>query len=250
MYCKGFTVFEDTKIIDALKIIDLNQQGFVIVVDEGYFFKGVLTDGDVRRGIINGCEINESVKNIYTYDAINVHISDGMESVVELFKDQEINFLPIVDEEERLVNIITKKQIHALLMQDIHADLRYDFFSIDTSIVDHEIYLRPWGYFKTTVLNDFYQAKIISIKPGGCLSLQSRNHREEYWIVVHGKGEVQLDKSKVQVKCGNTVFIPIGCKHRVLNTDQNEYLIINEVQIGEYFGEDDIIRYEDIYKRV
>ena len=139
--------------------------------------------------------------------------------------------------------------MHALLLQDIHADLDYDFFSIDTSIVDHEIFQRPWGYYKTTVLNDYFQGKIISVKPGGMLSLQSHNHREEYWIVVHGTGIVQLDNSIKNVFTGSTVFIPKCCRHRLTNTNENENLIITEVQIGDYFGEDDIIRYEDIYGR-
>lgn len=81
------------------------------------------------------------------------------------------------------------------------------------------------------------------------MSLQSHNHREEYWIVVHGIGIVQLDASFFPVTCGSSVFIPKGCKHKLTNTDKKENLIITEVQIGDYFGEDDIIRYEDIYGR-
>lgn len=129
-------------------------------------------------------------------------------------------------------------------------DLTYDFQSLDTSVVDHEIFQRPWGFYKTTVLNDYYQGKVISVRPGGQLSLQSHNHREEHWIVVHGKGTVQLDDSILSVSCGSSVFIPKGCKHRLTNTDEKENLIITEVQIGDYLGEDDIIRYEDVYGRV
>ncbi len=81
------------------------------------------------------------------------------------------------------------------------------------------------------MFNDYFQAKIISVNPGGQLSLQSHNHWEEHWIVVHGTGTVQLDKTLKSVSCGSTIFIPLGCKH-------------------SYFGEDDIIRYEDVYGRV
>ncbi len=113
----------------------------------------------------------------------------------------------------------------------------------------YEIFQRPWGFYKSTVLNDFYQGKIISVKPGGDLSLQSHKYREEYWIVVHGKGTVQLDESFKAISCGSSVFIPKGCRHRVTNTDEKENLIITEVQIGNFLGEEDIIRYEDIYGR-
>ena len=247
---ENYTVGRNDDVISCLKKIDANRQGFVIVLDEEDKVLGVLTDGDIRRAIIkNGVNL-ESIDDVYTKKAKTVCISDGFEIVTELFKNQAIKFLPIVDEYGKLANIITKSQMHALLLQDIHADLTYDFCSLDTSVVDHEIFQRPWGYYKTTVLNEYFQAKIISVKPGEQLSLQSHNHREEHWIIVHGKGTVQLDNSVLPVSCGSTVFIPLGCKHRLHNTDEKESLIITEVQIGDYFGEDDIIRYEDVYGRI
>ena len=246
---RDFIVNKTVSMVEAITQIDANRQGFVIVTDEECKVLGVLTDGDVRRAIIKGFTSSESISTIFTKNAKAVSVHDGFETVTELFKNEAIKFLPIVDDEGKLVNIITKSQMHALLLQDIHADLSYDFLSLDTSVVDHEIFQRPWGYYKTTVLNDYFQAKIISVKPGGQLSLQSHDHREEHWIVVHGNGTVQLDKSILPVSCGSTIFIPLGCKHRLTNTDEKESLIITEVQIGDYFGEDDIIRYEDVYGR-
>lgn len=250
MELNRFTVSSSIKLRDALEKIDSNKQGFVIVVNEELKVRGVLTDGDVRRAIINGYTADKTVEDIYTKNAKVVSATDGFEKVTELFKSESIKFLPIVDKDDRLINLITKSQMHALLLQDIYADLLYDFTSLDTSVVDHEIFQRPWGYYKTTVLNDYFQAKIINVKPGGQLSLQSHDHREEHWIVVHGNGTVQLDKSILPVSCGSTIFIPLGCKHRLMNTHEKESLIITEVQIGDYFGEDDIIRYADVYGRV
>lgn len=247
---KEFTIYENSRIIDSLKKIDANKQGFVIVVDVNDHVLGVLTDGDVRRGLIKGFTVDEQVSAFFTRNATTVRISEGLNLVTDLFKNEKIKFIPIVNDEGKLINIITKNQMHALLLQDVHADLSYDFSSLDTSVVDHEIFQRPWGYYKTTVLNDYFQAKIISVKPGGQLSLQSHDHREEHWIVVHGNGTVQLDKSVLPVSCGSTIFIPLGCKHRLTNVDDKESLIITEVQIGDYFGEDDIIRYEDVYGRI
>lgn len=99
-------------------------------------------------------------------------------------------------------------------------------------------------------MNEYFQSKIISVNPKSQLSLQSHDHREEHWIVAHGKGTVQLDNSIVDVRCGSSIYIPRGCKHRLTNTDEKGNLIITEVQIGDYFGEDDIHRYEDNYGRV
>lgn len=247
---EDYIVYEKESLINALKKIDANRQGFVVVVDDNLVMCGVLTDGDIRRALIEDDFEKSTIEKIFTKNAKAVNVNDDFETVTELFKNQAIKFLPIIDKDRRLVNIITKSQMHALLLQDIQADLMYDFFSLETSVLDHEIFQRPWGYYKTTVLNDYFQAKIISIKPGEQLSLQSHNHREEYWIIVHGNGTVQLDKSIFPVSCGSTIFIPLGCKHRLKNTDIKESLIISEVQIGDYFGEDDIIRYEDVYGRV
>lgn len=243
------TVAKNDSIISVLAKIDSNKQGFVIVIDGGAVC-GVLTDGDVRRALIKGYSVHDSISEIYKKDAKTVTITDGFDRVIEYFKREEIRFLPIVDENNVLKNVITKGQMHALLLQDIYPELLFDFSAIDVDTVNHEIYHRPWGYYKTTVLNEYFQAKIISVKPGGKLSLQSHNHREEYWIVVHGTGKVQLDDSFREVNCGSNVFIPKGCRHRLENIDKKESLIITEVQIGDYFGEDDIIRYEDVYGRV
>lgn len=249
-YLKNYIVYENTKIIDALKMIDVNCDGFVVVIDKSEHILGVLTDGDVRRGLIHGKPLDSLVIDFYTRNPVTIKNTASVENISEIFKDGKSKFIPIVSDEGKLENIITKEQMHTLLLQDIQFDLSYDFFSLDTSIVDHEIYHRPWGYYKTTVLNDYFQGKIISVKPGGTLSLQSHDHREEYWIVIHGNGKVQLDKSIIRVSSGSTVFIPLGCKHRLTNTDSKESLIITEVQIGDYFGEDDIHRYEDVYGRV
>lgn len=168
-------------------------------------------------------------------------LEDGIPGATELFKNESIKFLPVLDDKKKLVNVITKSQMHALLLQDIHAELDYDFLSLDEGIVDYEIFQRPWGFYKTMVMNDYFQSKVISVNPKSQLSLQSHNHREEHWIVAHGVGTVQLDQSVIEVKWGSSIFIPKGCKHRLTKTDDKESLIITEVQIGDYFGEDDII---------
>lgn len=245
-----FTVTANAELLTALSRIDSNKLGFVIVVNDEYNVMGVLTDGDVRRALISGKSVQSSIEDIFNRSAAIVHVSDGFEKVTELFKSPAIKFLPITDDDGKLVNIITKSQFHTYLLQDIQGDLHYDFLSLDTKILDSEIYNRPWGFYKTTVLTDYYQAKVLTIKPMAQLSLQSHQHREEYWIVVHGKGIVNVDNSVIPVSTGSTVFIPKQAKHRLANTDSQESLIITEVQIGDYLGEDDIIRYEDIYGRV
>ena len=247
---KAFIVENNISIIEALQKIDQNKKGFLIVTDSNGAILGTLTDGDIRRAFIKGFSVDDSIASIYTKTFKYLTLKDGIPGATELFKSESIKFLPVLDNEKKLLNVITKSQMHALLLQDIHAELDYDFLSLDEGIVDYEIFQRPWGFYKTTVMNEYFQSKVISVNPKSQLSLQSHNHREEHWIVAHGVGTVQLDQSVIEVKCGSSIFIPKGCKHRLTNTDDKESLIITEVQIGDYFGEDDIIRYEDIYGRV
>ncbi|MBQ7283663.1 MAG: phosphomannose isomerase type II C-terminal cupin domain, partial [Oscillospiraceae bacterium] len=116
-------------------------------------------------------------------------------------------------------------------------------------VLEHEIFARPWGFYKTTVLNEMFQGKVIYVSPMQKLSLQSHKRREEYWMIVKGEGTIQLGDSVHPVHPGSTFFIPKCCRHRISNTSENENLMFTEVQLGDYFGEDDIERYEDIYHR-
>ncbi|NOD64570.1 MULTISPECIES: mannose-1-phosphate guanylyltransferase/mannose-6-phosphate isomerase [unclassified Ruegeria] len=110
--------------------------------------------------------------------------------------------------------------------------------------VDH----RPWGWFESLVIGDRFQVKRIHVHPGAALSLQSHHHRSEHWIVVKGTAKVTID-DKEQLVCENqSVYIPLGAKHRMENPGKVPMVLI-EVQTGAYLGEDDIIRYEDIYAR-
>ena len=110
--------------------------------------------------------------------------------------------------------------------------------------VDH----RPWGWYETLILADRFQVKRIHVNPGGALSLQSHVHRAEHWIVVQGTARVTVGDVVKLVTENQSVYIPLGQKHRLENPGRVPMVLI-EVQTGSYLGEDDIIRYEDIYAR-
>ncbi|WP_071674286.1 mannose-1-phosphate guanylyltransferase/mannose-6-phosphate isomerase [Nioella nitratireducens] len=107
---------------------------------------------------------------------------------------------------------------------------------------------RPWGHFETLVLDDRFQVKRIVVKPGASLSLQSHHHRSEHWIVVRGTAKVTVNESVTLVTENESVYIPLGAVHRMENPGKVDMVLI-EVQTGSYLGEDDIIRYEDVYAR-
>ena len=107
---------------------------------------------------------------------------------------------------------------------------------------------RPWGKFTTLLIKETCKVKEIVVKPKHRLSYQSHEKREEQWVVFEGIATVTLDGEMYTVKAGESIRIPIGTKHRVENKEDKKLKFI-EVQTGTYFGEDDIVRYEDDYGR-
>jgi mannose-1-phosphate guanylyltransferase / mannose-6-phosphate isomerase len=107
---------------------------------------------------------------------------------------------------------------------------------------------RPWGWFESLVIGDRFQVKRIVVNPGGALSLQSHVHRAEHWIVVQGTARVTVDAEVRMVTENQSVYVPLGAVHRLENPGKVPVVLI-EVQTGAYLGEDDIIRYEDVYSR-
>lgn len=107
---------------------------------------------------------------------------------------------------------------------------------------------RPWGWYESLVMGTRFQVKRIVVHPGAALSLQSHHHRSEHWIVVEGTAKVTVDNSVTLVTENQSVYIPLGAVHRMENPGKVPLTLI-EVQTGSYLGEDDIIRYEDVYAR-
>jgi mannose-1-phosphate guanylyltransferase/mannose-6-phosphate isomerase len=107
---------------------------------------------------------------------------------------------------------------------------------------------RPWGWYESIALGPRFQVKRIVVNPGAALSLQSHNHRSEHWIVVQGTAKVTIDDEVQTVTENQSAYIPLGAVHRMENPGKLPLTLI-EVQTGSYFGEDDIIRYDDIYAR-
>jgi mannose-1-phosphate guanylyltransferase/mannose-6-phosphate isomerase len=113
---------------------------------------------------------------------------------------------------------------------------------------EHRRMYRPWGYYQGVDIGPRYQVKRIVVNPGGKLSLQKHHHRSEHWVVVKGTAEVTIDDEVRPVHENESIYVPIGAKHRLANPGKIPLELI-EVQVGSYFGEDDIIRFDDVYHR-
>ncbi len=123
----------------------------------------------------------------------------------------------------------------------------------DENRTEHEshkgIVYRPWGQYQSIDSGDGFQVKKITVNPHGKLSLQLHHHREEHWVIIQGTAKVTRDDQELIMYKGDTIHLPQGIIHRVENTGDTPLQFI-EVQLGDYLGEDDIVRLEDMYGRV
>ena len=108
---------------------------------------------------------------------------------------------------------------------------------------------RPWGKYEVLLDNEDVKVKRITVNPNSRLSYQYHEKRREQWIIISGSLTIVLDGEKVFRGPGESIHIPLGAKHRAWN-ETNDPVVFIETQTGTYFGEDDIIRVEDDYKRI
>ncbi len=154
-----------------------------------------------------------------------------------------VNNLVIVDTGDA---VLVADREHA---QDVKEVVR-QLVDLEHDAVDHhQTVYRPWGWY--SILEDAEDCKVkrLVIKPGQVLSLQKHEKRSEHWTVIRGEAKVRLGDKEFLLQANESTYIPAGTLHRLENPGREEVHLI-EVQTGSYFGEDDIVRYEDIYGRV
>jgi mannose-1-phosphate guanylyltransferase/mannose-6-phosphate isomerase len=135
---------------------------------------------------------------------------------------------------------------HAEAVKEVVARLE----SLDASqAVQHRRVARPWGWYDSVDVGPRHQVKRITVKPGASLSLQKHEHRAEHWVVVSGTAEVTNGDQVLVLHENQSTFIPLGQVHRLANPGTVPLEIV-EIQSGNYLGEDDIVRFDDIYGRV
>lgn len=140
--------------------------------------------------------------------------------------------------------LICKKD-HSQKVKDVVDALKIQ----DVKLTEEHVFEnRPWGKFEILLDKEYFKTKVIRIEPGQRISYQLHNKRSEHWIVVKGEATVLLNDKEILVKPGEHIFIPQGAKHRAINNG-NIVVEFIEVQVGSYFGEDDIVRYQDDYGR-
>ncbi|MCD9046474.1 mannose-1-phosphate guanylyltransferase/mannose-6-phosphate isomerase [Luteimonas sp. MHLX1A] len=149
----------------------------------------------------------------------------------------------VVVETDDAVLVARKDRVQQV--KDVVARLKADQRS--HAVLHREVH-RPWGSYDSLDVGNGFQVKRIKVKPGARLSLQSHAHRAEHWVVVRGTARVTRDNDVFDLHANQSTYIPLGARHRLENPGADPLELI-EVQSGDYLGEDDIIRYEDVYGR-
>jgi len=243
-----YTCKKTDSIRTVLSKIDKNKEGFLVVCNNG-IVDSIVTDGDIRRGLLSGFSLDDCVIKFSNSKFDYLTIASKFEHACELFALSKNKFLPILDSKNLLVNIITRQQFNDFMLNDNDFNINENFVKLNSPKTIETISNRPWGFYISTFLSPHCQAKILTIFPASETSLQYHKNREEHWVVVKGNGAVIKDNKMHEVKTGDYIYIQKEEKHRLIN-NSNSNFIISEIQIGSYFGEDDIVRMEDKYGRI
>ncbi len=189
-----------------------------------------VSDKDEEGNSIIGKVITKNVKNSYLRSENRLIVALGIEEII-VVETIDAVLIAKKDQTQIVKNIVKQLEIENKPEANIHKTI-----------------YRPWGNYSSISEGKNWQVKKIIVEEGESLSLQLHNHRSEHWVVVSGKALIEIEGEKRILNKNESAYIPFGSKHRLSNPG-NLPLILIEVQSGDYFGEDDIIRFEDKYGR-
>ena len=173
----------------------------------------------------------KNVKNSYIRSKDKLLVGAGLENMI-IVQTEDATLIAGMHESQEIKNIVNK----------LNKEGR-------TEVKIHRKVFRPWGNYKLIDKGSTWQVKEISVNPKSSLSLQKHRQRSEHWIILEGIANIEINNQKQILYENQSIYIPIGAKHRLSNLENNPLTII-EVQSGKYLGEDDIIRYDDNYGRI
>ena len=189
-----------------------------------------ILDVDYQGNVVKGDVITHEIKNCYLHAESRLLAAVGVSDIAVVETADAV-----------LVTHKNSSQDVKMLVNSLKKNNR-------SEIEHHRRVYRPWGFYETLNNTTNFHVKLLMVKPGAKLSLQMHQHRSEHWIVIKGVATVTRGEEVFDLSTNQSTFIPNGVKHRLENLSEDPLEII-EVQTGTYFGEDDIIRFEDIYRR-
>ncbi|EED30819.1 mannose-1-phosphate guanylyltransferase/mannose-6-phosphate isomerase [gamma proteobacterium NOR5-3] len=217
-------------------VMEHTQRGGVIPLDCGWSDVGAwstlwqVADRDSDGNVLMGDVMIEGCSDSYLRSESRLIAATGIKNLIVVETPDAI----LVADRDEVQNV---KQIVSRLKAQGRSEATL-----------HQRVYRPWGSYESLIEGDRFQVKRIVVNPGQTLSLQMHHHRAEHWIVVHGTAEVTCEDQVFTLREDQSTYIPLGHKHRLANPGKIPLELI-EVQSGSYLGEDDIVRFEDVYGR-
>jgi mannose-1-phosphate guanylyltransferase/mannose-6-phosphate isomerase len=217
-------------------VMERTERAYVQVADIGWNDVGSwsalweVSGKDKHGNTLRGDVVDHGSRNSYIYAGHRLVATVGLDNCV-------------VVETRDAVLVADKDQVQHVkeLVDDLKSHHRSEHES-------HVQVFRPWGSFQGVESSDGFQVKRISVNPGASLSLQMHHHRSEHWIVVRGTALVVCGEQEFMLSENQSTYIPVGARHRLSNPGKMPLELI-EVQVGSYLGEDDIVRFDDVYGR-
>ena len=242
--CKDFNferidqeIFKDCPNISIdFAVMENTNLGTVVALDAGWddlrSWKSIWENSKVNEenNTLIGKIFTKNVKNSYLRSESRLVVALGMRNIILI-------------ETEDAILVAEKKDINDL--KEFIKDLENKNVQ---EVKNNKIFHRPWGQYTSLIENETWQVKRIKVYPNESLSLQLHNYRSEHWIVVDGIAKVDVEDKSFLLNKNESTYIPLGSKHRLSNPG-NKPLILIEVQSGTYLGEDDIVRFQDKYRR-
>lgn len=218
-------------------VMEKTERGAVLSLDTGWSDLGSwealwqVDQKDENANVTRGDVLTCDVKNSFLYAESRMLAAIGLENHIVVETSDAVLVAPRdrVQDVKRVVDRLRKENRE--------------------EAISHKRVYRPWGSYETVAAGDRFQVKRIIVKPGGILSSQMHFHRAEHWVVVHGTARVWKGDEEILLQEDESIYIPLGTKHRLENPGKIP-LEIMEVQSGSYLGEDDIVRFDDVYGRV
>lgn len=186
---------------------------------------------DSKNNVLKGNIIINDVNNSYIHSENKLLAASNINNLNIIVTDDAVLVAPIKKSNEikSLIEVLRKKKRNEL--------------------IEHPVTYRPWGFYQNINSSKTHKIKKLTVFPNKKLSLQKHSKRSEHWVVIEGKATVTKGTEIFELKKNESTFIPVNEKHRLENQGKKPLIII-EVQTGSYFGEDDIIRFKDIYGRI
>lgn len=217
-------------------VMEKVKNGAMIPLDAGWNDVGSwsalweIGEKDDQGNVVHGDAMMEQTENCYLYSEGRLVATVGIEDQI-VVETPDVVLVAHRDHAQQVKRIVER-------LAEQHRD----------EATEHHRVHRPWGCYREIDSSERYQVKRITVKPGASLSLQMHHHRAEHWVVVKGTARVTRGDKSFLLTENQSTFIPLGERHRLENPGQIPLELI-EVQSGSYLGEDDILRFDDVYGR-